>query len=177
MRDSAIGERILIIGSGGSGKSTLARALGERTGLPVIHLDSEYWQPGWVGMDKEEWAAKVEKLAADERWIMDGNFGNTREIRMRRADTVIFLDMNRLLCLYWGLKRQITYHGRTRPDMGADCPEKIDFEYYKWVWTYPSHSRQVILDQLSMFIGRVVILKNRRAVAAFLEEVNNDYDT
>lgn len=39
-------KRILILGCGGAGKSTLARRLGAATGLPVVHLDGLYWQPG-----------------------------------------------------------------------------------------------------------------------------------
>ena len=39
-------ERVMIIGCGGAGKSTLARKLGEKTGLPVVHLDQIWWAPG-----------------------------------------------------------------------------------------------------------------------------------
>ncbi len=35
--------RVVIMGPGGAGKSTLARTLGERTGLPVFHLDQYFW--------------------------------------------------------------------------------------------------------------------------------------
>ena len=38
-------KRIMIIGGAGSGKSSLARALGDITGLPVVHIDTLYWQP------------------------------------------------------------------------------------------------------------------------------------
>jgi adenylate kinase family enzyme len=43
-----LGKRIMIIGSCGSGKTTLATQLGKKTNIPVIHLDREYWQAGWV---------------------------------------------------------------------------------------------------------------------------------
>ena len=33
-------QRVMIVGQPGSGKSTLARRLGERTGLPVVHIDT-----------------------------------------------------------------------------------------------------------------------------------------
>lgn len=33
-------KRVMIVGQPGAGKSTLARQLGERTGLPVVHIDT-----------------------------------------------------------------------------------------------------------------------------------------
>jgi adenylate kinase family enzyme len=66
-------ERVLVIGSPGSGKSTLATELAQRTGLPLIHLDQQYWRAGWIEPDKGDWATEVEALIAGERWIIDGN--------------------------------------------------------------------------------------------------------
>lgn len=47
--------RVAIVGSGGAGKTTFARRLGERLGLPVIHLDEHYRRPGWVATPSREW--------------------------------------------------------------------------------------------------------------------------
>jgi adenylate kinase family enzyme len=47
-------QRVMIVGQPGSGKSTLARKLGQRTGLPVIHIDTIHWQPGWVERSWDE---------------------------------------------------------------------------------------------------------------------------
>lgn len=34
--------RVIIVGNSGSGKLTLAREMGERLGLPVVHLDKVF---------------------------------------------------------------------------------------------------------------------------------------
>src|SRR5215218_8542893 len=109
--------RVLVLGSGGAGKSTFAARLAERTGLPLIHLDAEYWRPGWTGSPKREWLEKVERLTGGDEWIMDGNYGGTLQKRLAAADTVIFLDLPRIVCLARVVRRRLRFHGRTRPDM------------------------------------------------------------
>ena len=66
-------QRVLVIGISGAGKSTFSRALAARTGLPLIHLDTEFWQPDWKITPREEWRAKVAELITREAWIMDGS--------------------------------------------------------------------------------------------------------
>src|SRR2546423_1075672 len=122
-------QRVVILGSGGAGKSTLARRLGLATGLPVIHLDAEYWQPGWIEPERDQWDQRVSELAAGEQWIMDGNFSRTLDVRLRACDTIIFLDVPRLLCLQRVIRRWWRNRGQVRDDMAPECPEKIDWEF------------------------------------------------
>lgn len=119
-------KKILIIGSGGVGKSTLARELGTILGLEVIHLDTWYWNPGWVETPKAEWQSIVQDLTLPESWIMDGNYSGTLDLRLSVADTVIFLDFTRILCLARVIKRRFMYAGQSRPDMASDCPERLN---------------------------------------------------
>ena len=92
-------ERIMIIGCGGAGKSTLARQLGEKLGLPVVHLDQLFWRPGWVNVSREEFDSLHREALAQERWIMDGNFDRTMDARIKRCDTAFSLDFRRFACL------------------------------------------------------------------------------
>ena len=92
-------QRILVIGSPGAGKSTLARRLADTLGLPLIHLDREYFGPGWTLPDRDAWRVRVTELIARPSWVMDGNYASTFDIRVPRATTIIWLDAPRWLCL------------------------------------------------------------------------------
>lgn len=165
--------RVVVIGSGGSGKSTFSRELGRVTGIPVIHLDREYWRPGWEETPKDEWKARVADMLEGERWIMDGNFGGTREMRMQAADTIIFLDLPRRVCLYRILKRTLKYYGRSRPDMAEGCLERLDLEFVMWVWNYKHRSRMTLLAELEGLEEKsVMILRNQRQVSDFLANLD-----
>ena len=165
-------ERSLIIGCGGSGKSTLARALGEKTGLPVIHLDKLFWKPGWVESSKEEIDQRIREEIEKPRWIIDGNYNRTLELRAARCDTIIFLDFHRVTCLLGVVKRILTTYGTVRPDMGPGCPERFDPEFLKWVWNYNRDKRERNYRLLNENVhAQTIVLKNRRAVRKFLKSL------
>ena len=166
-------ERILIIGSGGSGKTTFAKELAKRTGLPLIHLDQLFWSPGWVPMPDEEWDALIQRLIAQDQWIMDGNYGRTLPMRFAAADTIIFLDLPRLVCTWRIIARSFRYFGRSRPDVAPGCPERLSWEFLVWVWTYPSRRRPDILRRLDSLRAekQVIILRSARDVDRFLATI------
>jgi adenylate kinase family enzyme len=165
-----IANKIMIIGCGGSGKSTLARKLHRITGLPLIHLDRLYWQPGWVEPTKEDWRKIMEEQTDRPAWIMDGNYGGTMDIRLEKADLIIFMDRSRWLCLYRILKRQLQYIGRTRPDMTEGCVERVSWEFVQYVYRYNDTRRPGILEKLEGYEKekQVFILKNENQIKRFL---------
>ena len=159
-----------MIGSGGAGKSTLAARLAERLSLPLIGLDALYWKPGWVATPPDEWAKLVAELADKEAWVMDGNYGATLDVRLARADAVVFLDLPRLVCLWRIVARAIRHWGRARPDMPPGCPERLSWEFIVWVWGYPVRRRPEILARLDALRDQkqIFILSSRREVSRFL---------
>ncbi|WP_214826395.1 DNA topology modulation protein [Exiguobacterium algae] len=163
-------KKIIIIGSGGSGKSTFARKLGGCLQLNVYHLDHLLWQPGWKQVPRSEQIRIQEEILKQEKWILDGNYNGTLDLRIDAADTIIFLDLPRILCTYRVGKRMIRYYGKTRPDMGEDCIERFDFQFLKWVWNYKHTQRPHILDKLQQHshLKDIYILNSRQDVKQFL---------
>jgi len=141
-------QRILVLGSGGSGKSTLARQLGDRLGLPVIHLDIHYWSYGWKPTPEAEWQARVQQLVQGKRWVMDGNFSGSLAIRLSRCDAAVFLDVSRWVCVRSILTRWLRYRFEQRPDLPEGCPERFDLDFMSWVWNFPERSRPKVLAEL-----------------------------
>lgn len=158
--------RICIVGCSGSGKSTLARKLGEQTGLPVKHLDKMYWLPGWVEMDQDKFRELLIPELEDESWIIDGNFGRTAGIRFQRSHVIIHLNYSVWRCILGVLKRIIQTHGTVRPDMGAECPEKFDWSFMKWIMAFnkPCSSRDKLLEQIELHGAHCQLIqpRNRR---------------
>jgi adenylate kinase family enzyme len=165
--------RVLVIGPGGAGKSTFARTFAERSGLPLIHLDALYWRSGWVATPNEEWDRVVDEHITRDSWVMDGNYGRTLPTRLAAADTVIFLDLPRYVCLWRVVKRWWRYRNKSRPDLAPGCPEQLTWEFVAWIWTYKERRRPGILRQLATLPPgtRAMILRSARDVKAYLQQL------
>ncbi|WP_411343302.1 DNA topology modulation protein [Paenibacillus sp. WLX1005] len=174
MQSSSTMQKIMIIGCSGAGKSTLSRKLHETLHIPVIHMDAHFWQTNWQATEDEEWDRQVEAFAQADCWIIDGNYGRTMDIRIQHADTIIYLDMPRWLCLYRVIKRRIQYHGKSRPDMNAGCNEKIDWAFIKWIWNYRKRSRLQTLDRLRKVEGdkQIITIRNSQQLHTFLKQLS-----
>ena len=164
-----------MIGAGGAGKTTVALELGRILALPVVHLDALYWLPGWIPRTPGEWEALQRAALAGDSWIADGNFPGTMDLRLGRADTIVFLDLPRLLCLWRVLLRRRRQRGHARPDLPPGCVEgRIDrgfLAFLSEVWTFPHRGRPRLLERLVRYAdGRdVVVLRSRTEVTRFLD--------
>ncbi|WP_066890032.1 DNA topology modulation protein [Clostridium nigeriense] len=162
-------KRVLVIGCGGSGKSTFSRNLSEKIKLPVIHLDKLFWKEGWVNISKEEFDSLLNEELKKEKWIIDGNYDRTLKERLKRCDTVVYLDYPRRVCLFGVIKRVISSYGKVRPDMAGGCPERFDLDFMKWIWNFNKTHRANFYNILKEEKDKdIYIFKNRKECNNFL---------
>ncbi|MBO0476641.1 DNA topology modulation protein [Vagococcus sp. DIV0080] len=163
-------EKLILIGSAGAGKSTLSKQLATLLSLDLYHLDKLFWQPNWVLSDKDKQINIQQEIFKQPSWIIDGNYGDTLDLRINEADTIIFLDLPRRVCIYRALKRVVTNYGKTRPDMGDGCPERFDFSFIKWIWHFKNKQRVAIIHTLSQIppTKTVIRLTSKKEVEQFL---------
>ncbi len=162
--------RVAVIGCGGAGKTTFANELGQRLGLPVLHIDSFYWRDrdgtGQAELTPEQWSRTHEEMIDREQWVIDGMKLGVLQARLAAADTVIFLDVPRRTCLWGVLRRRLRYRGQMRPDIGVY--DRISAEFIRWIWSFGETARPRITDALDECSCDVVVLRNRVQVRAFL---------
>ncbi|RLY04375.1 topology modulation protein [Streptococcus hillyeri] len=141
-------QRIMIIGSPGAGKSTFAQLLARELQLPLIHLDKLNWIDDKETVSKEVFLERLDKAVVGSSWIIDGNYGSSMEVRLKRADLVIWLQVPRLVCLYRAVKRYL--HSLFQKN-SAGNPKSIDWDFIRFIWGFPkSHQKtEELLEQFS----------------------------
>lgn len=163
-------QRIVILGQSGTGKSTLARRLANHLDIPYLHIDTIFWQPGWVPLDKELLREKIKEFISKDKWVIDGNYSSSIEDRLELCDTVIFLNYNRFVGLYGALSRYFKYRGKVRESIGEGCQEKIDFEFVKWIlWDFPRNKEEKLLSKLPKNKD-IYIFNNRKQLNKWLRD-------
>jgi adenylate kinase family enzyme len=168
-------KKITILGNPGAGKSTLAKTLGDLLSIPVYHMDAYYWEPGWTPAEETEFLKRHDEILKNETWIIDGNYSITLPKRLEDADTIIFLNYSTLRSLYGITRRRIQYRNKTRPDIGKDCPERLNWEFIIWTKNYNKNKAAKMYDRLSKLTNKNIhIFNNRRQLNKFLLELKQN---
>ena len=166
--------KIAILGYSGSGKSTLARKLGEKLGCPVLHLDQVQFTSGWVERDRGEAVALVEAFLERDQWVIEGNYSEfALERRLREADRIFLLELNRWTCLIRAVRRVARFRGQTRPDMAPGCPERWDWEFLRWVvWDGRSAQRRRQYRQIAaQYPEKTTMFRRAGEIEKAVEEI------
>lgn len=160
-------ERVIVIGCPGAGKSTFARALHRATGLPLYYLDRIWHKPDRTTVSPEEFDAALARIVKQPRWIIDGNYLRTMEMRLERCDTVFFLDYPLELCLEGAAARI----GSARPDMPW-IETEFDPEFRGWIEDFSKTQLPRMQQLLADFEQRGTVIRfgSRPQASAWLAE-------
>lgn len=158
-------KKVIVIGCPGSGKSTFSRALHNKTGITLYHLDMMYWNEDKTVVEKSLFRQQLSEVIERDEWIIDGNYGSTMEMRISACDTVFFLDYPLEVCLD-GIKQR---RGKPRSDIPwvetEEDPEFIDF-----IKNFNAESKPGILALMEKYKrGRkIVIFKSRQEADGYI---------
>jgi adenylate kinase family enzyme len=161
-------KRIIVIGCPGSGKSTLSRRLRDITGLPLFYLDMIFHKSDRTTVSREAFDEKLSGILALDKWIIDGNYSRTMEMRIKRADTVIFLDYPQEICLSGYYSRR----GKAREDMPW-LEEKDDGEFIDYIKGFRENRRPEIIELMGKYTDKNInIFTSREESENFLTQLN-----
>ena len=142
--------KILIIGNGGSGKSTLSLSISSLLKIPALHLDEIYWNNGWRKNTLSEFDTNVKNFMLSPKWIIEGTPMHGIELRAQEADTIVFLDYNRVVCIYRLLKRAFKNIFLLKTNKIARSPAKFfSIKAIRWVWGFNKEKKQIIMRILN----------------------------
>lgn len=134
--ESRAAKRIIVLGCAGSGKTTFARRLGAALQAPVICLD-EIWGSDRTHGVLVEFRRLMESMHAGEAWVSDGNFAQaTFDLRLPRADLIVWLELPRAICL-WRTVGRVFRPGEAH--QLRDLPKVIRF-----IWNFDRINRPKI---------------------------------
>ena len=163
-------KKVIVIGCPGTGKSTFSRALHNKTGIPLYHLDMMYWNADKTTVEKSVFLERLSVVLEKDEWIIDGNYSSTMELRMAACDTVIFLDYPLEMCLD-GIRER---RGKPRSDMPWIEIEE-DAEFIEFIKSYNEQQKPKVLELLEKYGDKnIVILRSREQADAFVNGESYD---
>ena len=163
--------RIAIIGCGGSGKSHLARALAAKLGMRATHLDTLYYDRDWNPLPAEQFADLQRELVTAPQWIIDGNYASSLPIRLRAADTVIFLDLPATSCLLGILRRRLKHRGGQHDALGVY--DRITWGFVRYIWGYRRTMRPRVQRLIAEYAAQAeVVVLHRRDTTRYWRHIS-----
>jgi len=158
--------KVIVIGSPGAGKSVFSQKLKNITSLPLYHLDSLYHKSDGTHISKEELEDKLREIFKKDKWIIDGNYQRTLEMRFKECDTVFLLDFPTEVCLEGALSRI----GKKREDLPW-IEEKLDENFKQTIIDFSTQKLPQIYELLDKYKNHlnIIIFKSREETDNYIK--------
>lgn len=162
--------KIAIIGGPGTGKSTLAKNLGKQLNLTVYHIDGIHHLKNWVKRDPKERDKIILEKTNEPKWIIDGTYKSTLEIRVQKADLTIFLNYSTMAKVKGILSRYIKIRGKERKEIPG-CKEKMDLEFIKFTINWNKTKGKFVKEIIDRNKEKnIMVFKNRTQLNKWYEK-------
>lgn len=156
-------EKVIVIGCPGAGKSTFAKRLQKETGLPLYHLDMIWHKPDKTHISREAFDETLRTILSGDRWILDGNYGRTLEMRIKACDTVFLLDLPVETCLA-GAQNRI---GKKREDLPWK-EDALDPEFAQWICNFQENEMPYVHSLLEKYNHKnIVIFQSHKEIDTY----------
>jgi adenylate kinase family enzyme len=171
-------KKVAVFGNAGGGKSTLSKRLSQITGLPLHILDKIQYRSGGIEISHEDYKRAHQQILVSDRWIIDG-FGcmETLWLRLREADTLVFVDLPLYVHFWWVTKRLIT--GYFKPPEGWPQKSPIlrsSLTSYRVLWLChkyltPKYREYIDRAQSSKSVYHI---RSTEEISQFFESIENE---
>ena len=160
--------KIVVVGPSGAGKSEFSRKLNKILNIELFHLDNIFWNEDKTHIEREEFDNKLSDILHKDRWIIDGDYSRTYEVRFKNADTIFFLDYPKDICLE-GANSRI---GKKRDDLPW-IEEEFDKEFKKWIINWFIETKPILIELINKYKNdkNIIIFKSREEANDFINSL------
>lgn len=161
-------KKVIVIGCPGSGKTTFAEKLHKCTGLSLYYLDAIWHKPDKTHISREEFDERIIEIFNKDKWIIDGNYKRTIELRLKECDTVFLFDLPTEVCLQGATERI----GKGRYDLPW-IETELDPEFKQFIEEFPKDTLPYIYGLFEKYKDNkhIVIFKSREEADRFISKV------